>query len=351
MNSHTHKALVLLLACALVLMACSTSTTPVPTASPTDTAEPTVAPPTVAPPTAAPTAIMTAAPTPDPEEVAATVELAWEHIIQPEMDVVANVNGVDIGADAYLTELWITLRTVTLSYRMDWTDPTHQAFLPSFQEEVLQQMIKSEVARQLAAADGLTIDDEQHATELAKVQEGVLATGQHESWERYLTLLGHTQESFDQHLTTLLTYQALLEAHGGADEVEHVHAAHILVETEEIGNEVLEKLAAGESFSDLVEEYSIDKTAGSDGDLSWFPRGMMVTEFEDAAFALQPGEISGLVQTSYGYHIIHVLGKEVRPLSRQTADKVKESVFQLWFDEQLAAADVETFVGFVAPAE
>ena len=349
MNSRTHKPLVLLVACSLLLTACSTATTPAPTIPPTDMAEPTVAPPTVAPPTAAPTAIAPAAPTPHPAQVAATVDIAWEYIIQPDVDVVANVNGVDIGKEAYLAELLTMLRTVTLAYRLDWTDPSDQAFLPSFQEEVLQQMMKSELARQLAAAEGLTIDDDQRATGLAKVQDGVLATGQHESWEDYLNLLGHTQETFDQQLTTLLIYQALLQAHSAPAEVEHVHAAHILVETEETGNEVLEKLAAGESFSDLVEEYSIDKTAGSDGDLSWFPRGMMVPEFEDAAFALEPGEISGLVQTSYGYHIIHVLEKEVRLLNQQTADQVNESLFQLWFDEQLAAADVETFVEFVAP--
>lgn len=71
--------------------------------------------------------------------------------------------------------------------------------------------------------------------------------------------------------------------------------------------EVLAKVKEGkQSFADLAKLYSDDTSAPVGGDLGFFGRGTMVPEFEDAAFALQPGQVSGVVQTKFGYHIIKV---------------------------------------------
>jgi peptidyl-prolyl cis-trans isomerase C len=83
-----------------------------------------------------------------------------------------------------------------------------------------------------------------------------------------------------------------------------VRCAHILVTKESQAKEVLEKLSKGESFAKLAEQYSIDGTKKRGGDLGFFGHGMMVKEFEKAAFDLQKGQTSGIVKTQFGYHII-----------------------------------------------
>jgi len=100
-----------------------------------------------------------------------------------------------------------------------------------------------------------------------------------------------------------------------------IRASHILVKTEEEGKEVLERLNQGEDFAKLAEELSADKTSGLfGGDLGYFGKGSMIAEFEEAAFALNPGETSELVKTEVGYHIIRLVDK------KDTFESLKEDI-------------------------
>lgn len=82
-----------------------------------------------------------------------------------------------------------------------------------------------------------------------------------------------------------------------------VHCAHILVKTEQEAKNVLERLNKGEKFANLA-QVSLCPSGKRGGDLGTFGRGKMVKEFETAAFALQKGQISAIVKTKFGYHII-----------------------------------------------
>ena len=83
-----------------------------------------------------------------------------------------------------------------------------------------------------------------------------------------------------------------------------IHCAHILVKTEKEANTVLERLKKGEKFANIAKQVSLCPSKKRGGDLGTFSRGKMVKEFEKAAFALQKGQISPIVKTKFGYHII-----------------------------------------------
>ena len=109
---------------------------------------------------------------------------------------------------------------------------------------------------------------------------------------------------------------------------EQVEARHILVETEELANTILEALKNGESFEELSKEHSLDPVAGPKGGyLGFFSRGKMIVEFEEAAFNTAPGEYV-LVETHLGWHIIHILEKiEARDAElSEVYDKIKDTL-------------------------
>ena len=104
---------------------------------------------------------------------------------------------------------------------------------------------------------------------------------------------------------------------------EEVHAKHILVGTEEEAKEVKERLTKGEDVATVAKEKSKDKNAEG-GDLGFFSRGQMLKPFEEAAFALDVGQISDPVQTQFGWHIIKL--EEKRDQKLPGFDDVKEAI-------------------------
>jgi peptidyl-prolyl cis-trans isomerase C len=130
----------------------------------------------------------------------------------------------------------------------------------------------------------------------------------------------------------LKIYQAVTDAEakkiydekiGQVKPEQEVHARHILVETEDEAKEIAERLKKGEDFATLAKEKSKDPAAEG-GDLGFFTRGQMVKPFEEAAFALDIGQISDPVQSPFGWHIIKVEEKRDQPLP--SFDQVKDGI-------------------------
>lgn len=85
-----------------------------------------------------------------------------------------------------------------------------------------------------------------------------------------------------------------------------VRASHILVSTEQAANDLKAKIEGGEDFGAVAKANSSCRSGAAGGDLGFFGRGMMVAEFEKAAFDANVNEVVGPVQTQFGYHLIKV---------------------------------------------
>ena len=109
---------------------------------------------------------------------------------------------------------------------------------------------------------------------------------------------------------------------------EEVHARHILTESEEEAKAVIEELQGGADFAALAAERSVGPSAQGGGDLGFFRREQMVPEFAEAAFALQPGEITTEpVQTQFGWHVIDVVERRnVEPTYDETAPQLRQEL-------------------------
>lgn len=105
---------------------------------------------------------------------------------------------------------------------------------------------------------------------------------------------------------------------------EMIRASHILTSTEEEAKAAKAELDNGADFAEVAKKYSKDLTKDRGGDLGYFSRGQMIPEFEKPAFSLQTGQISDIIKTRFGYHIIKVIDR--KPAQYQSFDEVKDAV-------------------------
>jgi len=130
---------------------------------------------------------------------------------------------------------------------------------------------------------------------------------------------------------------------------DYIWARHILVASREEAAVILGKLEAGQDWSELAAQFSLDESnKNNGGDLGWFTASDMVEEFSNIAFSLKEiGEISQPVETTYGWHVIQLLGKERRPASSDRADQIKQQKFTEWLNSVKAEMTIETFDNWV----
>lgn len=108
-----------------------------------------------------------------------------------------------------------------------------------------------------------------------------------------------------------------------------IGASHILVTEEAKAKELLKKIQGGDDFAKLAKDNSIDTgSAKNGGSLGLFPRGVMVPEFEQAAFALKVGEVSEVIQSKFGYHIIKL--DEIQTLDSLIAAGAKPEEIEVY---------------------
>ncbi|WP_319416604.1 peptidylprolyl isomerase [Marispirochaeta aestuarii] len=288
---------------------------------------------------------------------------------------VASVNGEVITEDAFNAQI----ENLRKSYRAQRGSDIPAQELDKLKKQVVQAMITKNVLLQNFRELGFSVDPDRVDREIQNVKDNY---GSEAEFEKSMTDQGYDMErlrkEITQSLQVFMVQQHVVEDvevtdeemrrayNSNVDQIaqpETVRARHILVSLEEGATEedkaaarekieaIQNELAAGADFAELAKEKSEGPSSKNGGDLGYFSADKMVPSFSDAAFALQPGEVSGIVETRFGYHIIKLEDRkdawlpsfdEVKEHLRPQLEQQKaQMVFQEYVQQLQGKAEIE----------
>ncbi|WP_321992459.1 peptidylprolyl isomerase [Marispirochaeta aestuarii] len=288
---------------------------------------------------------------------------------------VASVNGEVITEDAFNAQI----ENLRKSYRAQRGSDIPAQELDKLKKQVVQAMITKNVLLQNFRELGFSVDPDRVDREIQNVKNNY---GSDAEFEKSMADQGYDMErlrkEITQSLQVFMVQQHVVEDvevtdeemrrayNSNVDQIaqpETVRARHILVSLEEGATEedkaaarekieaIQDELAAGADFAELAKEKSEGPSSKNGGDLGYFSADKMVPSFSDAAFALQPGEVSGIVETRFGYHIIKLEDRkdawlpsfeEVKEHLRPQLEQQKaQMVFQEYVQQLQGKAEIE----------
>lgn len=194
---------------------------------------------------------------------------------------------------------------------------------------------------QAAAEAGYVVSDEEVQT---RIDTMVADLGNMDKLVEWQTSNGYTDESFRCQLKRAIAvaWQRDQITNSVPNTAEQIHARQLLYQNEANAVQALSQLNGGVEFSTLADQQ--DPVLG--GDLSWFPRGMLTQpEVEEAVFALQPGETTGIIASSIGYHIVNVIERETdHPLSTEARLMLQQKALEEWLASARGKSTIEILV-------
>jgi foldase protein PrsA len=213
-------------------------------------------------------------------------------------------------------------------------DVDGRKYIEVMKEKVLDTLVDIKVQEKEAIKSGITTTEAEIDAEVDKAKTYF---DTEEKFNEFLTSQKMTMEYLRDTLRKDILVKKLQEklttgvsvtdeevaAYYGAnqDQFISIKVSHILLENEDEAKKMLERVKAGENINELALQYSVDPTAKENkGVIDYFRKGEMVQAFETAAFALKPGEISDLVKTDYGFHIIKLEDKKFEKLDDIAAE-------------------------------
>ncbi len=191
---------------------------------------------------------------------------------------------------------------------------------------VLDNLIDQQLLVQAALNNGCTADPELIQQDWAQWMSNLPEGMTPETW---LESNGYTEEEFRTAIATsfLESCQMTAITDSVPYEAEQIRASQILVKNRALTDGILNQLNVGAEFATLAYQY--DPLTG--GDLGWFPQGYLLQPaVDEAAFALQPGQFSPVIETELGFHVVYVYEREIHPLSVDARKKLQQKALQDW---------------------
>jgi len=296
-----------------------------------------------------PTPVAYVAPTPTPGSVQVDaptpVPPAEGGAEAGEDQLAARVSGAPITLQDYQKQVaeW---EMAFVDQNTQLSEADKQAMLEQGRRQVLDVMIEQVLIEQAAASEGLAVSDEELDQAIARDIE---ENGGQAKFDAWLQDNNWTYDEYRARQRSMMISFVMFErvTRNVPTQAEQVHARHILVSDLAEANEILAQLQSGTDFAQLARQYSLDpSTKESGGDLGFFPRGtLVVPEVEDAAFALSVGQISSVISSSMGYHIVQVVERvQDKPLTDEAWQALKEVTFRRWVSELWQQANVEVLI-------
>lgn len=266
------------------------------------------------------------------------------NFLKPQNVILLVLVLVILGAAAVIIFMQLDPTVAVVNGKKIKRSELYEAMYTEGGRETLEGLVLRQLIEQEAVKCGVTVSDEEIDAEI----DGVIGDyfmGEKDQFDSFLEQQGYSLKMIEDNARINLLARKIVEADLEiSDETareyftknqelydipEEVKARHVLVKTEEEALDVISRLEKGEDFAELAKELSEDPgSKDQGGDLGFFPRGQMVEEFEEAAFALGDGERSEPVKSSHGYHIIETLErKEGREVTyEEVAETVKEEI-------------------------
>lgn len=286
-------------------------------------------------------------------------------------DYIAKVNEDEITYTDYQKNFAIFKKQIESTVGSDiWTQDSGQGktYNELFKEQILEKMIDEQLIMQEAEKMDISVSEEEINAQFEDFKTQVASLP---DYQAYLDENEITDDFIKAQLRKDTIVQAYKNEFITSNEVSEedirnfydenieefkaneVKASHILIKTvddnmvplaqdivqekRETAQDLLDRINSGEDFAALAKEFSEDTaSAVNGGDLGYFRKGVMVKEFEEAAFSLQPGEVSELVESSYGYHIIKLVDIKDETTSFEDAKEgIKTTVSEEAYNEKI----------------
>ena len=272
-------------------------------------------------------------------------------------DKVASVNGVIITQKAFEREV-VKIRQQFVRQGRALSD----AQLSEVKKGILENLIRRELLYQESKKNNTQVADKEVTEQMKQIRKRFPSES---DYQKFLQKMNVSEKEIKAKIKQDMTIQQFIEKNivikikvldkdvrsyydshpDYFKQPQQVRASHILIKVDpkatqqqrdDARNEikkVQQKLKNGEDFATLARQFSQGPSSARDGDLGYFARGRMVKPFEDAALALNPGDVSNIVETQFGYHLIKVVEK--KPASVIAYQQAREKIEQFLKQEKV----------------